>query len=233
MAIEEKQSSAQPACKPYRILLVEDNPRDAKLVIELLKRAEIDTYTPERVGTLEEAKQQLVSQAFDAVLLDMELPDGLGLDFLPVLNETARETPVILFTGRNERELALRVIRAGAQDYLVKGRTNAEMLERTIRYSIERKKIEVERERLLRELQEALVEVKTLSGLLPICAWCKKVRDDEGYYHQIESYITARTKARFSHGICPSCLKERYNDYLEEDDQMSVPDDHGHEGMKN
>jgi PAS domain S-box-containing protein len=69
----------------------------------------------------------------------------------------------------------------------------------------ERKRVESEREQLIRDLQEALVKVRTLSGLLPICAHCKKVRDDAGYWTRIESYISAHTQAEFSHGICPEC----------------------------
>ena len=72
----------------------------------------------------------------------------------------------------------------------------------------ERKRIEVERIKLVTELQQALASVKTLSGLLPICAWCKKVRDDEGYWKQIESYIEAHSDAEFTHGICPECAEK-------------------------
>jgi len=75
-----------------------------------------------------------------------------------------------------------------------------------------RKAAEQERTRLLDELRHALAEVKTLNGLLPICAKCKKVRDDKGYWNQIESYISARTQAQFSHGFCPSCAVEIYQE---------------------
>ena len=71
-----------------------------------------------------------------------------------------------------------------------------------------RKLAEAERERLIVQLQEALVNVKTLSGLLPICAWCKKVRDDQGYWKQIEQYIEVHSDASFSHGVCPDCAKK-------------------------
>ncbi len=72
----------------------------------------------------------------------------------------------------------------------------------------ERKRAEEERERLLAELREALARVKTLSGLLPICAWCKNVRDDQGYWKRIETYVSQHTDASFTHGLCPSCEKE-------------------------
>ena len=75
-----------------------------------------------------------------------------------------------------------------------------------------RKRAEEERERLVKELQEALAEVKTLSGLLPICSSCKKIRDDKGYWNQIEAYIRNHSEAEFSHSICPECAKELYPD---------------------
>lgn len=73
-----------------------------------------------------------------------------------------------------------------------------------------RKRAEAERERLLKDLQTATAEVKTLSGLLPICAQCKKIRDDRGYWNQIEAFIGARSNAKFSHGICPDCIVRLY-----------------------
>lgn len=73
-----------------------------------------------------------------------------------------------------------------------------------------RKKAEEERNQLVAELQHALAKVKTLSGFLPICASCKKIRDDKGYWNQIESYISRHSEAEFSHGICPDCAKKLY-----------------------
>ncbi len=80
----------------------------------------------------------------------------------------------------------------------------------------QRKQVETERELLIRELQEALTKVKTLSGLLPICAWCKKVRDDQGYWKQIESFIQTHSEAVFSHSICPDCTKKLTADSVEQ-----------------
>ena len=74
---------------------------------------------------------------------------------------------------------------------------------------------EDERERLLNELQVALEKVKVLSGLIPICANCKQIRDDKGYWNQIEAYISKHSDAQFSHGICPDCVKKLYPEYYE------------------
>jgi len=82
----------------------------------------------------------------------------------------------------------------------------------------ERKRIEEEREKLIHDLQKALSEVKTLKGIFPICASCKKIRDDKGYWNQVEVYIRDRSEAEFSHGICPDCMKKLYGDFLEKKD---------------
>lgn len=82
-------------------------------------------------------------------------------------------------------------------------RRRGEFLEQTRQRLI----AETERAELIPRLEEALSEVKVLTGLLPICAWCKKIRDDTGYWDQIESYIQSRTDAKFTHGICPDCAR--------------------------
>jgi len=76
-------------------------------------------------------------------------------------------------------------------------------------------------EEMLREekdgLQRALSKIRTLSGLLPICSSCKKIRDDKGYWHQVESYISDHSKAEFSHSICPECTEKLYSEYIDEE----------------
>jgi len=86
----------------------------------------------------------------------------------------------------------------------------------------EKKQAEAEREKLLCDLQKALSEVKTLSGLLPICASCKKIRDDKGYWNQIEVYIRDRSEAEFSHCICPECKIKLYGDFLAKEDSSKI-----------
>jgi len=86
-----------------------------------------------------------------------------------------------------------------------------------IRDITERKQAEKEREKLIYELREALAKVKQLGGLLPICASCKKIRDDKGYWNQIETYIGDHSEAEFSHGICPECMRKLYPDFADEE----------------
>jgi len=80
----------------------------------------------------------------------------------------------------------------------------------------ERKAAEHEREQLIGQLQEALASIKTLRGLVPICAACKKIRDDGGYWNQLESYLHSHTEAEFSHGICPECARQLYGEFYDE-----------------
>ena len=78
----------------------------------------------------------------------------------------------------------------------------------------ERHQVEAERNQLIKDLQDAAARIKVLRGLLPICSFCKKIRDDEGYWEQLESYISEHSEALFSHGICPVCMKEHYPEYM-------------------
>jgi DNA repair exonuclease SbcCD ATPase subunit len=79
----------------------------------------------------------------------------------------------------------------------------------------EKKMLEKERERLISELQEALRNIKTLEGLIPICANCKKIRNDEGFWTHFETYIKEHSDVQFSHGICPECMKKLYPEHSE------------------
>jgi hypothetical protein len=76
-------------------------------------------------------------------------------------------------------------------------------------------RVQQEREELIRQLQKALAQVKTLTGLLPICSSCKRVRDDQGYWHQVESYVRDHSHAEFSHSICPDCAAKLYPDFYQ------------------
>ncbi len=96
----------------------------------------------------------------------------------------------------------------------VRYRVDSENKNRLLELEIKkREKAQNERERLIEELQDALAHVKTLSGLLPICSNCKKIRDDKGYWNRIEGYIQEHSQAKFSHSICPECARELYPEF--------------------
>jgi hypothetical protein len=82
----------------------------------------------------------------------------------------------------------------------------------------ERKRAEAAREQLIADLQDALAQVRTLTGLLPMCASCKKIRDDHGYWQAVEVYIRQHSDADFSHGLCPDCARKLYPDIFADED---------------
>jgi CheY-like chemotaxis protein len=191
-----------------RILVVEDNPADADLIHEMLPQTGPLNFQIESVSRLSGALTRLESKGIDLVLLDLGLPDSQGLQTFQKLQKAAPDIPVIVLTGTDDQELAVAAVRDGAQDYLVKGRIGGDLLVRAARYALER-------ERLISELREALAHVKTLKGLLPICSGCKKIRDGQNYWHQVECYIKDHSQAEFTHGLCPDCIKKWYPDLAE------------------
>ncbi|RKY81410.1 hypothetical protein DRQ07_04140, partial [candidate division KSB1 bacterium] len=171
-----------------KILLVEDNRGDARIIHEMLveqkkKKDQLFSYELTWVGSLKEASDILSEKNSDVVLLDLSLPDSKGLDTFYNISKISNDIPVIVMSGLDDEKTALSAVRNGAQDYLVKGTVNSSLLVRAIWYAIERKYLELERNKLIHDLEEALANVKTLSGLIPICANCKKIRDDEGYWN--------------------------------------------------
>ena len=92
-----------------------------------------------------------------------------------------------------------------------------------IRDISKRKRAELERELLIGDLQKAISEIKTLRGIIPICSSCKKIRDDQGFWKQVEAYVAERTGAEFSHGICPDCVARLYPDYQDKQEPGSLP----------
>jgi DNA-binding NtrC family response regulator len=197
-----------------KILLIEDSAQDAQLVREMLDDRG-DNFVLKRSDRLSSGLRLLEEDSFDVVLLDLGLPDSNGIDALTNIRNQAPALPIIVLTGLSDETLAVKAISLGAQDYLVKGNFDADSLYRTISYSIERQRLETDRERLILELQEALSKVKQLSGLLPICASCKKIRDDKGYWTQVEVYMREHTEIDFTHTICPECTKKLYPEYYE------------------
>jgi signal transduction histidine kinase len=146
--------SGQPA--GIRLLLVEDNPGDARLLRELLRTADsADGVEVKEAGRLDAALELLAREHFDVVLLDLSLPDSQGMGTVESALSHAPETPIIVLTGLDDQTVALRAVQAGAQDFLVKGEIDGRLLVRAVRYAQERKRLESERRRSLEREQEA------------------------------------------------------------------------------
>jgi DNA-binding response OmpR family regulator len=157
---------------------------------------------------------------YDCILLDFRLPDGDAIDVLKGIDAAKGNCPpVILQTVMDDEEKALETVARGAQDYLVKGRFDSTQLVRAIRYAIQRDRLAKERNRLAAELLAAQQKIQTLEGLLPICSFCKKIRDreDNNKWVQMEKFVSQHSKANFSHGVCPECAKRNYGIILKPD----------------
>ena len=125
-----------------RVLLIEDNQADARLVLEMLKEVGGDRFVVDRADRLSTAVEKLSAQAADAVLLDLTLPDSEGLDTFSQIHSRFSEIPIVVLTGLSNEEGGVQAVRAGAQDYLVKGVISGTALSRVLRYGIERKRVE-------------------------------------------------------------------------------------------
>jgi CheY-like chemotaxis protein len=143
--------------------------------------------------------------------MDLQMPDMDGIEATRRIQETS-PTPIVALTAYDAPELVGKASKAGVGAYLLKP-PNGKELERAMTIALARFDDMVELRRLNKELQDALDQVQTLSGLLPICSSCKKIRDEEDHWQPLEIYIRDRSEAEFTHSICPDCAKKLYPDY--------------------
>lgn len=149
----------------------------------------------------------------DVMLMDINMPGLDGVEACRRIKAVERfgNTPIIMVTAMSEAGFLEAAFAAGAADYLAKPINRLELLAR-MRSALKLKREMDRRTAREQELEQALREVKNLRGLLPICGQCKKIRDDQGQWQAVESYIKAHSEADFSHGICPECLNKHYPD---------------------
>ncbi|MGZ7108847.1 MAG: response regulator [Methanobacterium sp.] len=127
-----------------KILFVEDNPGDVVIIKEMLKEIDGIHFEVTTADNLKEGINHLINEDFDILLLDLNLPDSEGIQTFITINQNARDLPIIILTGLSDEEFAITSVGKGAQDYLVKGQTDGQLLAKSIKYSIERKRIEKE-----------------------------------------------------------------------------------------
>jgi len=188
-------------------ILVADDDRFSLRLIETLLSS--DDFELTFCSTGDEALRALQTPpAPQIALLDWMMPGMNGIDVC----KEARKIPglsthLILLTSRDRPEDLAEGLAAGADDYMVKPFNESEL--RT-RLAVGSRIVNLQRGLADRvsELEAALVRVKQLQGLLPICSYCKKVRNDQNYYEQIEGYLMKNADVKFTHGICPECLKK-------------------------
>lgn len=189
-----------------RILIVEDE----FIIAEDIQESLVDMGYPVcgMAATGENAIEKAGQLSPDLILMDIFLKgdmDGIQTaDRIRPLN-----IPVVYLTAYASQDILTRAKITGAFGYLIKPFTDRE-LRAAIEMAVYKHRMEAERDKLIHELEDAMSKVKLLSGMLPICAKCKKIRDDEGFWTQIESYISRHSEALFSHSICPDCAESLY-----------------------
>lgn len=155
--------------RAVRILLIEDNPDDAYIIHRMLLGITSTDFDLMHVMRLDDGQEILVEKNFDIVLLDLGLPDSQGLDTFTKLNRKTQKSPIIILSGLNNQTIAFRAVHGGAQDYLVKGEINKDMLIRSIRYAIERHNLKKDLIAKNRELEDfAHIVCHELKGPLTI-----------------------------------------------------------------
>ena len=146
--------------KIISILLFEDNPGDAGLIEEMVNDSTNYSFELVIVETMEDGIDLLKLGSYDIILLDLGLPDSDGINTFLNVQKVSFETPIIILTGLNVEDIAVKAVKMGAQDYLTKVQVDPELLERSIKYSIERKKVQIELQKYRDNLEEQ-VEKRT------------------------------------------------------------------------
>ncbi|MBI5561568.1 MAG: response regulator [Deltaproteobacteria bacterium] len=189
-----------------RVLIVDD---DDIIAIDIRTRLEeIGSYdVAGTASTGDDALRKTGELKPEIVLMDIVLKGDMDGIETAGLIRSRFNIPVVYLTAYADDLFLKRAKITEPFGYILKP-FQARELHTTIEMALYRHRVDAEREKLITELQEALAHVKTLRGCLPICATCKKIRDDKGYWTRIEQYIMEHTDADFTHGICPECARK-------------------------
>jgi DNA-binding response OmpR family regulator len=189
------------------VLMVDDNPENLRLLGGILEQ---QGYATAFAINGNEAIHFTLAEKPDLILLDIMMPGDDGYTVCRKLKGLKQVSmiPVIFLTARTEPINIVQGFEAGGVDYVTKPFSSAELLARVKTHI---------------ELKRAREEIKTLRGLLPTCAWCRRVRNENGEWESIEKYVHEHTDVDFTHGMCPDCLTEQFPtvaDHMREQGQI-------------
>jgi phosphoserine phosphatase RsbU/P len=193
-----------------RILIAEDDAVTARILDQLSRSWGYETQLVKDGPASLDAMQ--AAGAPPLALLDWMMPGLDGPEVCRKLREGGGTSYLILLTAKTHQADIVAGLDAGADDYLVKPFDPAELHAR-IKAGIRILDLQARLAAHVKELEEALGNVRRLSGLLPICSYCKAIRDDSDYWHRVEEYMTEHSEVKFSHGICPKCLDTAYKEW--------------------
>ena len=183
-----------------KIAILDDDPELLESVSRLLNEAGHSCFCFDRGEAL---IQTLRRSHFDLFVLDWNLPDRSGISVIEwIRNRIGDSVPVLLLTSRSLEEDVIAGLEAGADDFISKP-VDPDELHARLKTGERIVRLEQTLASQVKELQIAAEHVRELQGMIPICMHCKKIRDDSGYWNQVEVYVRNHTEAEFSHGLCP------------------------------
>lgn len=199
-----------------RILIAEDDLTSRVMLEAILNKWQYETIVTQDGESAWEVMQK--PDAPELIILDWNMPKLDGLEVCRRIRQMETEQPsyIILLTSREQKGDIVIGLNAGANDYITKPYDQDELRAR-IAVGIRMVSLQHDLAKRIHELQEALSHVRKLQGILPICAYCKKIRDDKQYWRQVESYISEHAEVRFTHGICPTCLEKQLAELNQKD----------------
>ncbi|HEV2416293.1 MAG TPA: response regulator transcription factor [Terriglobia bacterium] len=189
-----------------RLLIAEDDPVSRRMLDAMCRSWGYEVIAVEDGKA---ALEILLSDSAPAlVILDWMMPEIDGLEVLKQVRARAPEKPsyIIVLTARAKKDDIVRALDAEADDYVIKPFDYHELRAR-IRVGARVVGLQAALGERVTELEKALSRVKSLQGLLPMCSYCKRIRNDRNYWQQVESYIAERSEAEFTHGVCPHCYE--------------------------
>jgi phosphoserine phosphatase RsbU/P len=196
-----------------RILIADDDFTSRAILTGMLKKYVHEIVAAENGAEAWQALQQPDAPAL--VILDWIMPDMDGPEVVRRVRAlpTTRPPYIIMLTAKGEKADVIAGLEAGANDYLAKPFDPGEL---RARIEVGRRMVEMQETLAakIEELRRAFDQIKTLRGIVPICANCKKIRDDQGYWNQVEVYVRDHSEAEFSHSICPECMKILYPELM-------------------
>lgn len=198
--------------KTQKILVADDQPITRTLIEDILQEQYSIIHASNGRHALELINQE---GDIDLILLDIIMPEMNGFEVCQELkkNPLTEDIPVIMLTIMDQDHNEAKGFDLGIADYISKPINRTKLLTRV------KNQLELKRQRELlqkknQELQDAIGQIKTLRGIVPICSFCKQIRNDKGYWQQVEEYIRNHSEAEFSHSVCPTCMKEQYGDEM-------------------
>jgi phosphoserine phosphatase RsbU/P len=196
-----------------KILIAEDDFTSRTVLTAVLKKQGHEVTATVNGAEAWQALQQ--PEAPKLAILDWMMPEMDGLEVVRRVRalQTDRPPYIIMLTTKGEKADIIAGLESGANDYLAKPFDPGEL---RARIEVGRRMVEMQAALASKigELRQALDQIKTLRGIVPICANCKKIRDDQGYWNQVEVYVRDHTEAEFSHSICPDCVNELYPEFV-------------------